>query len=497
MPRRSLTGPCGSPRLVTACTVALLACAACRPAGEGLTTAPPPPAGAAATAPAPTPAPAPAQPNIVFILTDDQAPNTTGFEGNRFIRTPNLDRMAGEGTYFSRAYVPLPQCAPSRAALLTGRYPHEIGAMSNNDAALPPDAKTIAHLLGGAGYRCGLIGKWHQGGPLKPQAGFEEYWVARDKNARDKSEKYQDPVIFVNGQTSEHKGHLTDRLTDYALRFIDQPDERGRPYFLWLAYYAPHEPFIAHPAHAYDPAQVPLPESIRDDLAAKPPQQRENVCHKWFQRTSEAGLRRQIADYYSMISGVDANVGRILDHLRQNAGGRPTLVIFMSDNGWFNGEHQLVRKGPMLYEELVRTPLLFWMPGTVPAGRRCAQLVSALDLFPTLAAVGGVTLAEKPSGYDIWPLARGAETDVRDAVFLQFYEKGSTAGVEPMLGIVTARFKYTRYMHGGDEELYDLEQDPLELRSQLDNPELLPTLRSLRMRIDQFRDGVARPFWES
>lgn len=435
-------------------------------------------------------------PNIIFILTDDQAPGTLGCEGNRVIRTPNIDRLAADGVRFTRAYVTLPQCAPSRASILTGRYPSAIGALSNNDARLPENTPTLAQALKQRGYRCGLIGKWHQGDPLKPQAGFEDFWVARDKNARSKSEKHIDPVLFVNGETGVHKGYLTDVLTDHALGFIEQNAAAEQPFFLWLAHYAPHEPFDAHPDPKlqYSPEEVPLPENMRDDLTTKPPQQRASDCHKWFRQRGEGKLRRQIAEYYSMISAIDMSVGRVREKLTALGIERDTLIVYMSDNGWLNGEHQLERKGPMFYEELVRTPLIFCGAG-VPAGQLRTALVSAVDLFPTLSAAAGAT-APKGPGHDLWPMIRSADARGHEAVYLQFYEKGSTGDIEPMLGVVTEQYKYSRYMHGGDEELYDLQADPLELINLRHASSAAAPLGALRLRLNEFAATIQPPFWK-
>lgn len=459
-------------------------------------------AGGAAAKPSATaankPAPAkPQRPNIVFILTDDQAPGTLGCEGNKVIRTPNIDRLAHDGVQFTRAYVTLPQCAPSRASILTGRYPSDLGAMSNNDARLPADARTIAQTLKERGYRCGLVGKWHQGDPLKPQAGFEDYWVARDKDAKAKAEKYIDPVLYVNGQTGEFKGYLTDVLTDHALQFMETSAADKQPFFLWFSHYAPHEPFDAHPDPKlqYSPAEVPLPENMSDDLKAKPKQQRSSDCHRWFKQLGEQRLRRQIAEYYSMISAVDVSVGRIREKLTELGIAQDTLIVFMSDNGWFNGEHQLERKGPMLYEELVRTPLIFCGAG-VPVGEKRAALVSGLDLYPTLAEATGGSAPYKGPGRDLWPLITGSEQKGHDAIYLEFYEKGSTNDIEPMLGVVTDRFKYSRYMHGGDEELYDLQADPLELKNLSGDGGVKDTLAALRKKVDDFAKTVQPPFWK-
>lgn len=434
-----------------------------------------------------------ARPNIILIIADDQAPRTLGLEGNQLIRTPSLDRMAREGVYFSRMYVPLAQCAPSRAALLTGRYPHALGTLSNNQMQLPKDAITIAQLLKRAGYRCGMVGKWHQGNPLTPQAGFDDFWVGRDKNAKPKEQKYYDPVIVANGRRREHKGFLTDVLTDYALDFIKKPADK--PFFLWLSYYAPHEPFMPHPDHPYDPAVVPYPNVAADDLSTKPPQQSRSICHVAFGRYGEARIRKQIADYYSMISAMDADIGRILDQLRKSGRDKNTLVIFLSDNGWLNGEHQLLLKGPMLYEELVRMPMIVWQPGVVPKGAVRDGLVSSLDVFSTIVRRSGAAIPLGVDSRDLWAMIASDKPSTRSAVYLEFLEKGSTHDREPMLGVVTQRFKYNRYLAGGDEELYDLSADPFEYRNLIGSGEHAAELKRQRALLDAFAKSIKPPFW--
>ena len=433
------------------------------------------------------------RPNIIFIITDDQAPHTTGYEGNTHIRTPNIDRLAAEGMVFSRAYVPLPQCAPSRAAMLTGYYPHMHGPMSNDEAVIAPGVPTLANVLGGRGYRCGLVGKWHLGDPITKQAGFNDFWVNIDKESMDRSNKYARPLIVANGKTVRHEKFLTDVLTDYAIEFMDQKDKR--PFFLWLAYHAPHTPLEARPDHPYDPADVPLAESINDDMSTKPRAQSMGLPHRAFLSLGEAGLRANEAMYYSMISGIDANVGRLIAHLRETGRERDTLVIFVSDNGWLLGEHQMYGKGASFYEELVRMPLILWRPGVVPAGRTSDALVSTLDLFPTAAARAGASVAADVAGADLWPLVDGTRDSLRDELFLEYKEKGSSGQSNPMLGVVTRQYKYSRYIGSREEELYDLAGDPLEMRNLASDARGAAALSDLRARVDRFQATIQTPFW--
>jgi uncharacterized sulfatase len=202
-----------------------------------------------------------------------------------------------------------------------------------------------------------------------------------------------------------------------------------------------------------------------------------------------------IAVYYSMIAALDANVGRLLDHLEARGLASRTLVVFLSDNGWLSGEHRLVTKGAAFYEELVRTPFVLRWPGAVPAGAVLPALVSSLDLLPTLVRLAGAAPPEGLAGQDLWPLLDGAGAPGR-ALFLEYLEKVAPVEVEPMLGLVTERFKYARYLRGGDEELYDLAADPDEMRNLARSPDHAGTLAEQRARVDAFRASIAKPFWE-
>ncbi len=427
--------------------------------------------------------PTPERPNIIFILADDQAPNTTGFEGNTLIRTPHLDRMAAEGTWFSRAYNVLPQCAPSRATLLTGYYPHQYGPLHNDDAQLDPQVDTVAQILKAEGYRTGMVGKWHLGNPLEKQAGFEDYWVGYDRLTTPRKEKYTHPTIVVNGRSQRVERYLTDVFTDYAIEFLDQqPDQRA---FLWLAFHAPHEPVTPHPDHPYDPEDMVLPENMRDNMRDKPNAQRVSAPARAFQAMTPGQLKRHKADYYSMISAIDANVGRLLEHLRTTGRDRNTLVVYMSDNGWLIGEHKMFTKGGSFYEELVRTPLVFWQPETVPAGVHSPALVSSLDLQPTLCRRGGSSYPAGRKGYDLWPLVLGEVASVRSEAMMEYMQK-SSAHPTPAVAIVDERYKITFY--GGSEvsEFYDLQTDPLEMNNLYGKPGMAQVIDPYRRRVIEF-----------
>lgn len=422
-----------------------------------------------------------ARPNILLVLVDDLVSAALGFEGGRDARTPNLDRLAREGVRFTRAYVPLPQCTPSRAALLLGLYPHETGALTNH-SSWRREHTTLAQVLRAAGYRCGIVGKWHLGEPDEPTAGFEDSWCVIDT----KKLSYFDPVLWVEGRPEPRQGYVPTLLTDEAMRFIDR--ESDAPFFLWLAYTSPHEPLTPppDPALARRPQDVELPSSIDDDLGTKPLAQRQSEAHAQFRARTPQELRYLFGLYQSMVDALDREIGRLLEHLEQRGLARDTLVVFLSDNGTLRGEHQMLNKGPAFYEELVRTPLVLRWPGQLPAGGEVAGLVSSMDLFPTLARLAGAEVPSGLEGQDVWPLALGREPRVRDELFFEYLQRQPDEAPTPMLGLVTEHHKYVEYFEG-DRELYDLGADPHELRNLAADPAAGAVLAGLRQRLELFR----------
>jgi len=461
---------------------------------HALTTGCRPPAEAPKHAPGPagqTRESAARPPNIILILTDDQAPGTLGCEGNPHVRTPRLDRLAKEGAYFSRAYVPVPQCAPSRAALLTGLYPPLNGVLSNTDPQLNPDLTTFPELFKRQGYACGLVGKWHLGNGLQPQCGFEDLWVTYllPEEDRPVPRISYDPRLYVNGQWVAHKGYLTDILTDYAIHFVE--DHVDHPFLLWLAYKAPHPPYDPPPDArlSYEASVLPLPGSIADDLSTKPSPQRGSRAHRLFKQNSPVQIRRFLGAYYAMISSVDQNVARLLDRLDQLQLDRDTLIIYMSDNGFLHGEHQMLTKGAAFYEELVRTPLILRWPGRIESGTRVDALVSSLDIFPTLCRAADIPLPTHLSGKDLRPLLAGEYPALRETLFFEYHTEMLSNQVTPMRGLVTPRYKYVNYLQD-TEELYDLEVDPREMQNLISDPEREELADSLRQKLVEWQSEM-------
>lgn len=443
----------------------------------------------------------PKRPNIVIIWTANQTAKSLGCEGNRVIRTPNIDRIATEGVRFTRHYVPSPLSPASRAAFLVGRYPFDCGMMKGADSALDPALPTLATVLRAAGYRCGLIGKW-LGDVSKPGGGFDDFWIpleAIDPASRAPREAlHTRPVFVVEGQRVEREGYATDLVTDYALGALDKAArDTSSPFLLWINYRAPQPPYVVPPRESctYDPAKMGLPESLRDDLKSKPRIQRDDLPAAAFRAQPEQALREAMAWYAGMITAVDEGVGRILGKLSELGVERDTLVIFSSDNGWMIGEHRMHGRGAALYEEVVRMPLLMRWPARLAPGKRIDALVSSMDMFPTLASVAGAAPPEGLAGKDLLPLLDGKTQSHHDELYLMYDRKEGAKLAHPILGVVTASRKFAVYLESGEEEAYDLTGDAHELTNLARDRDTRDAIDELRRRTLAFRDSIKHPFW--
>lgn len=375
------------------------------------------------------------RPNVVLIVTDDLGWGDLGCYGAKDLRTPQLDRMAAEGTRFTDFSVVTALCTPSRAALMTGRYPGRAGLAVG---VLRPDATnglasaefTLAEAAKSAGYATGCIGKWHLGfrpGMRPMDQGFDSYFGVLHNLDRFETAPFEKeggtPVL--RGDTVVERpavpAKLTGQYTEEALRFIEE--NRARPFFLYVSHAMPHIPYDASPAFRGRSARGPYGDAVEE---------------------------------------LDDSTGRLLGKLRALGLAERTLVLFTSDNGperntpgsagpWRGGKHTVFEGG-------LRVPCLAWWPGTVPAGRTCDDFIASLDLLPTLAALAGAALPAdlKPDGYDVSPvlLGRPGARSPRTTLY-SLYGLGARRAESLREG----RWKL---LVGPAPQLYDLVADPGE-----------------------------------
>jgi arylsulfatase A len=397
----------------------------------------------------------PQRPNVIVILADDFGWADLGCYGSRYHKTPNLDRMAEQGMRFTDAYAACPVCSPSRAAIMTGKYPARLnltdwlpGRPDRADQKLlrpainqqlPAEETTLAAVLKRAGYATGHIGKWHLGGKgsLPQDRGFDvniggdeagspRSYFAPYKNNKD---------VFIPGLERAPEGeYLTDRLTAEAERFIE--NHREKPFFLYLAHYTVH-----------------IPLKAKKDLVAK-------------YRQGKPGQQGNPI-YAAMIESLDDGVGQILKKLDELKLSERTLVVFTSDNGGL-----CVTEGPntpatinaplregkgYLYEGGIREPLIVRWPSRVKAGSVCRTPVCGIDLFPTILDVCGVKNEGRIDGVSLLPLLKGGELK-REALYWH-YPHYSNQGGKPGAAIRAGDYKLIEFFENGRRELYDLKKD--------------------------------------
>ena len=430
----------------------------------------------------------PARPNIVFVFTDDQAPGMTGYEGNVDIKTPNLDRLASESSRFMRCYAPTPQCAPSRASVLTGMYPHRHG-VTTNGGLLPVGADTIASRLTRAGYACGVVGKWHlpPGNAARPGLGFDAYSAMHGEGWA-----WRDSPVWVNGEERKADKYLTDWDTDRAIEFIEQ--SKDQPFFLWLCYNAPHTPLDYPPEteSLYPPEGLTIPDVV-DAGTLYPGQLQQSVPVAEFRKLKSTPdeLRRRRSKYYAMITQVDRNVGRLLEQLTSTGVAENTVVIFASDNGWALGENALYSKGPLFVDALARVPMLIRDPRRAKGGATVDRVVSLVDLAPTILEIAGLEPPPTMHGRSLTRLLDDRD-DPRhvDECFLEYdKQKGKEYQAR---GIVTANYKFVDYQREVDM-MFDLQRDPDETRNVANDPVYTSIVTVLRSRLEAWRKQTRDP----
>jgi len=445
--------------------LAFVACLA--PAGPGLGT------GLSAALPAQRDA---TPPDIVILLTDQQRADAFSAAGATDVRTPAMDRLTRDGVRFTRAFTATPQCSPSRAALVTGRYPHRTGVMGNTggqgqpagmSAALDRSVPTIAQVFAAAGYDTAYFGKWHLGG-TPGDYGFETHNATID-----------DPA-------------LGPRVVEFLQKRTAA--ETRRPLLLIVSWLNPHNIYDvlgAAPPGARALSAARLPGNLVDDLSQKPFPQRHYLAADQgqpFVGAGEAVWRRYRAFYNGLVETVDREMGTVFEALARRQ--VSAITVFSSDHGDLGGAHGLPYKGPAMYEELIGVPLVMSWPGHIAPAESDA-LVSLIDLLPTLCALTGVAPPPDVDGLSLVPILEQRASRVRDMVFGEYY--GKQAWRVPIRMVRTERWKYVRYRSDG-EELYDLAADPGELRNLAGDPGGAAERMRLSRELDDWIRRTGDPF---
>ena len=411
--------------------------------------------------------------NVLLLFPDQMRAQAMGCMGNPDVKTPNLDRLAGEGVLFRNHFANSPVCCPARAIILTGKYAHTNGMIAN-DLRLRESETSLAELFAEAGYRTGFVGKWHlDGGPRQPgwippgarRQGFE-FWAANEvSHAHFDTHYFRDDPEPIPIKTFE-----ASVWTDIGIEFLRQTRQDERPFFLTVQMGPPHDPYIAPDEYMalYDPDGIALRPNFAGDTS-----DRELVPSPY---TKTPG-RKEIAAYYAMVTAVDDQVGRILGELDELGLRENTIVMVSSDHGDMLGSHgaRLKRKP---WEESIRVPGIVRHPDA-PAGRETDALFSHVDIAPTLLSLCGLPVPPAMQGASLAPVVLGQAESGPDAAYFQIFGPFLAGGVERgWRGLRTDRFMYAR-TKDAPWLLYDLEADPYELKNLVADPEAGATLDEL------------------
>ena len=422
-----------------------------------------------------------ARPNILFLLSDDQRRDTIQLLGNGRIRTPNLDQLVREGTSFSRAYcmgsMNPAVCQPSRAMILSGRTLFR--ATVGTPHKLLPDA------LREAGYMTFATGKWHHS--RKPfarafSAGGAIFFGGMSDHDKvplhdfDPTGKYDAKPRYENKLSSEL---FADRAVEFLKRHAGQ--RSGRPFFAYVSFTAPHDPRTppAEYRAIYDPAKVRFPKNflpnhpfdngemtIRDEQLAPWPR-------------TEKVVREHIADYYGMITHMDAQIGRVLETLEQTGLKENTIIVFAADHGLAIGSHGLLGK-QNVYEHSMGTPMIISGPG-LPRRKKTDAFAYLFDIYPTLCDLAGVAVPDSVEGKSLAGVLRGEQRQVRNTVFTAY---------KVQRAVRDDRWKLIRYTHINRTQLFDLAIDPAEQHDLSDDPEQQPRVARMMKMLQRWQDDL-------
>lgn len=392
------------------------------------------------------------KPNVIVFFTDQQRWDCSGLHGNPLDLMPNFDRMSTGGTHVANSFTCQPVCGPARSCLQTGLYATETGCFTNS-RPLPQDAQTLAHCFRDGGYTTGYIGKWHlakEEPVTEMNRGGYEYWLA--SNILEFTSDAYSTVMYDNDdQPVRLPGYRVDACTDAIIRYIDAHQEE--PFFLFNSFLEPH-----HQNHLDD---YPPPDGYR-----------ERYTGRWIPPDLAAlggSTHQHLGGYYGMVKRLDEALGRVLDALKSLDLLDNTILMFTSDHGChFKTRNSEYKRS--CHESAIRVPTAFRGPG-FEGGGQIHQLVSLIDLPPTLIDAAGLPVPEQMQGRSIMPLVSGASEEWPEEVFVQISEAQVGRAVR------THRWKYcvdAPDKKGGsdpgsdqyfEQYLYDLQVDPYELRN--------------------------------
>ena len=446
------------------------------------------------------------RPNILFFMTDQQQAQVT--LPNHPCKTPNIDRFSKEGVAFTSTYTTMAHCCPARASLMTGLYPSQHGIFNNvnNEQALSksinPGVEMFSEKLKGAGYDMFYSGKWHVSHTENPsdrgweelvvtaKAGSQRYKTTKQRFVKmepdySNEERERGEIIRrgwgnyrLYGTLDQNEVPKADKkIFPSALEKLEQLKDNQNPWCLFISLNGPHDPFIIPEEYAkmYNPEDISLPPNYHDELKDKPALYRR--MRKVWDQLSEEEVKESIAHYWGFCTMMDKMFGQVLDTLENNGQKENTIVVYLSDHGEHLGAHGIYLKGLSTFEEGYRVPCIIrWPEGANNPGRTIHELVSIMDIAPTVIEASGSEPLSKCMGRSLMPFLKDEKPDNwRDSIYAQ------CNGVEVYMTrrmVVDSNYKFV-YSPTDVDELYDLKDDPHEMKNLADDPEYQKVKRQM------------------
>jgi uncharacterized sulfatase len=444
---------------------------------------------------------------VVLFITDTTRWDMLGCYRDSGVRTPRLDRLAEEGMRFERAYTGSPVCGPARAALMTGTWPHANGGWANS-MPLGTTSRSLGQLVSDHGVHAAHVGKWHLDGTdyfgdgRCPDGWDREFWYdGRNYLEEHSLDDRQRSRQWASSGAVESEFTFAHRCSDRAISFLER--HHDEPFVLVVSYDEPHGPSISPVpfAHAYDEFEFPAGPNVYDSLADKPEPHRLWADGSPLGRRDGEEVRIKFPPFFAAQSYVDAQIGRVLDAVDRWC--PDAVVAYTSDHGDALGSHRLVGKGPVMYDEVARIPLLIRWPDVTPAGSVCEHPVSHIDFVPTVLDALGIPAPPVLDGASLMPTLRRPETRISPYVFCEFgrqeIDHDGMGGFQPMRAVFDGRFKLVVHLLDTDE-LYDLDSDPGEMINLIDAPEHVADRNRLHDRLLDWMHETRDPFrgyhWE-
>lgn len=484
------------------------------------------------------------RPNILFIFSDDHAPQAISAYGSKINQTPNLDRIASEGAIFENSFCANSICGPSRACILTGKHSHVNGFLRNGNR-FDGTQVTFPKLIQDVGYQTAIIGKWHLG---TDPTGFNHWEVLPGQGSY-----YNPDFLQMDGSKKRYQGYCTDIITKQALTWLKETRDQAKPFMLMCQHKAPHRNWSPPQRYfsLFKDETIAEPETLFDDYSGRSELlkqnemsikdhfhwehdmkfQGENYFPAHFQSRARNGeyrrmddqqkaawdaayepenqafiaemkkgalsesdiirwkYQRYIKDYLRCIQAVDDGVGELLAYLDETGLADNTIVIYSSDQGFYLGEHGWYDKRWM-FEESLRMPFMIRWPGVINPGVQAEALIQNIDYAPTFLDVAGAEVPGEIQGRTMVPMLQNqgkASTSWRDAIYYAYYENAAVHNVPVHDGVRTDRYKLMFFPRKRSWNLFDLETDPMEMKSVHDDPQYASILAGMQKRYQDLR----------